>query len=313
VERIEDALRGLGEDAESTDLRLMLTNNRLTYLAVLGRWREAEAALPAALMLPERAGTFRAAGLVATAAEISYLHGTWDEALVHISGISTEFLGLTSNLTAPALGMPIALRRGQRNKADAHLRADGVTESSVAALARVTPNWRLAAAWALRAEVDGDLHRALYRLAILLDPIHPPSQQTRQEMMPHLVRLALAAGDRTAAAAAADVSRVTAARCTQAQLDDDADALLNAADHFDRHGWPLQRAIALEEAAVRLAVAGETTRARPAFTDALRTYFDLGATWDRRRMEAWRRGCGPTASGVAPARCTAARRVAGSP
>ena len=71
MERIEDALRGLGEDAESTDLRLMLTNNRLTYLAVLGRWREAEAALPAALMLPERAGTFRAAGLVATAAEIS--------------------------------------------------------------------------------------------------------------------------------------------------------------------------------------------------------------------------------------------------
>jgi DNA-binding NarL/FixJ family response regulator len=37
---------------------------------------------------------------------------------------------------------------------------------------------------------------------------------------------------------------------------------------------------------VRLAAAGETTRARPAFSDALRTYFGLGATWDRRRLEA---------------------------
>jgi DNA-binding NarL/FixJ family response regulator len=157
--------------------------------------------------------------------------------------------------------------------------------------------WRLAAAWALRAEVDGDLYRALELLAALLEPSQPPSQQTRQEMMPHLVRLALTVGDRTTASAAAEVSRadaasdpqparIIAAQCSQAQLDDDADALLSAAADFHRHGWPLQHATTLEEAAVRLAAAGDAIRARPAFTEALKTYVDLGATWDRRRLEA---------------------------
>jgi hypothetical protein len=127
----------------------MLTNNQVTYLTQLGQWTEAEAALSPALVLAERAGTLRAAWLVSTAAEICYLHGTWEEALVHISGIRSEF-HRPSNLTAPGLGMLIALHRGQRDKADAYLRAAGVVESSVAALVRMPNNWRLAAGWAPR-------------------------------------------------------------------------------------------------------------------------------------------------------------------
>jgi DNA-binding CsgD family transcriptional regulator len=293
--RIDQALAGLGEDPESVDLRMLLINNRLTYLAVLGRWDDVEAALPPALVLAERVGTFRAASLLGTAAEVCYLRGTWDDAVVHLGGIDADFLGTTSNLNASALGALIALHRGDREKADACL--EGLTEPSTAALARHPMNWRLTAAWALRAEVAGDPRRALALMATWLDPVPVPGQRTRQEVMPHLVRLALAVHDPDTALAAvrvcradaeadAQVDRVIAARCCQALLDDDADGLLAAAADYHRHGWPLQRGLALEEAAVRLAQVGDTARARVAFTEALNAYADLGADWDLRRTEA---------------------------
>lgn len=291
---IDRALSGLGEDPESMDLRLMLTNNRLTYLALLGRWDEAETALPRALMLAERAGTFRAASLLGTAAEICYAHGTWDDALVHIGGIDPAFIGNRSNMNAAAIGTLIALHRGERDTAEELLGAAG---ESIAELARMPANWRLTTAWSLHAEVTGDLKLAVARLATLLDSVQAPGQRTRQEMMPYLVRLALSADDRDTAAAAVEVSRADAdsaeqldrtiaARCCRALLDDDTDGLLTAAEDYGRHGWPLQQALALEETAVRLAETGDATRARATFTNALRTYLSLGATWDMRRTEA---------------------------
>src|SRR5216683_2884946 len=125
LSHIDEALAGLGDDPESMDLRLLLLNNRLTYLAVLGQWEEAENTLAPALVLAERAGTFRAAGLLATAAEVCYLRGGWDDALVHLAGVEPEFLGNRSNLNPPALGALIALHREERDTADAFLRAAG--------------------------------------------------------------------------------------------------------------------------------------------------------------------------------------------
>jgi DNA-binding NarL/FixJ family response regulator len=58
-----------------------------------------------------------------------------------------------------------------------------------------------------------------------------------------------------------------------------------AAD-YRAYGWLPYLASALEEAAVRLAQAGETTRGRAALTDAARVYADLGATADIRRADA---------------------------
>lgn len=294
VERIDQALAVLGDDPESTDLRLLLTNNRLTYLAMLSRWTEAEAALPPALVLAERAGTFRAAGLLATAAEIGYLHGSWDDALVHLSCIDAEFRANRVNLNALAVGALIALHRGDRDAATAWLAAAG---TDFAELTRLPANWRLAAAWSLDAEVAGEPEQALDRLSMLLEQSNVPGQRTRQELMPHLVRLALAAGDRamtdTAVALCQDdadadpqVDRLAAALCCQAMRDGDADALLAAAQQYGEHGWPLRQALALEEAAVALAQDGDPGRARTAFTDALNVYNGLGAAWDLRRVEA---------------------------
>jgi hypothetical protein len=45
---------------------------------------------------------------------------------------------------------------------------------------------------------------------------------------------------------------------------------LAAAEEFRGYGWPLRVAFALEEAAVRLAEAGDASRARTAFTDVVR-------------------------------------------
>jgi DNA-binding CsgD family transcriptional regulator len=294
VARIDRALSELGEDAESTDLRLLLTNNRLTYLATLGRWSDAEDALPAALMLAERAGTFRAAGLLATAAEVGYMHGNWDDALVHLDGIDAEFRGHRANLNPAALGALIALHRGDRDAATAWL-ATGRDE--FAEVTRLPWNWRVAAAWSLEAEVAGEPAHALARLSMLLEHSHVPGQRTRQELMPHLVRLALSVGDRdladsAVAACQADADadpqadRIAAARCCQALRDSDADGLLTAAERYGMHGWPLQQALALEEAAVLLAQDNDPARARTAFTDALNVYNGLGAAWDLRRVEA---------------------------
>jgi DNA-binding CsgD family transcriptional regulator len=296
VNHIDEALAGLGDDPESMELRLLLVNSRLTYLATLCRWDEVEEALSPALALAERAGTARAAWLQATAAEVCYMHGAWDDALVHLGGIDSEFLGTTANLNQPALEALIALHRGERDQAEAHLRAAGVDEPSTAAHPRNPANWRLTSALALHAEVAGDSQRAVALMATWLDPALIPGQQTRQEMMPHLVRLALDIGDRNTATAATAACRAdaetdalvgrAARRCCQAQLDDDADGLLEAAADYRRSGWPLQLALALEEAAVRLAGAGELKRARRAFTDALNTYAGLGADWDLRRTQA---------------------------
>lgn len=294
VSRIDRALASLGDDPESTDLRLLLTNNRLTYLAVLGRWREAEAALPSALVLAEKAGTFRAAGLLATAAEVGYMHGDWDDALVHLDGIDAEFRSNRANLNPPAVGALIALHRGDREAAAAWLAAAG---TDFAELTRLPTNWRLAAAWSLDAEAAGEPGQALDRLSGLLAQSHIPGQRTRQELMPHLVRLALSVGDRALADTAValcqadadadpQADRIAAARCCQALRDGDADGLLAAAHRYAEHGWPLQRALALEEAAVVLAQENEPGRARTAFTDALNVYNGLGATWDLRRVEA---------------------------
>jgi DNA-binding CsgD family transcriptional regulator len=191
----------------------------------------------------------------------------------------------------------LALHRGDRATADLHLRHAGTAVPESSSYAAMPANWRLSTAWALRAEADGDLRRAVELMAGWLSANGLPGQGTRHELLPHLVRLALAVQDTGTAYAAsaacqADAeanpapARLIAARSCQAILDDDAKALLSVADEARRYGWPLQVNLALEEAAVRLAEGGDLAGARAAFADAVRSYADLGASWDLRRTEA---------------------------
>lgn len=296
VAHVEQALAILGPDAESMDLRTLLTYNRLIWLAQLGRTEEYGAALREALILAERVGTVRAAGLLGAAAEVGFLRGDWDEATVYLEGVDPAYSGTSDQVYLHGLAAVIALHRGERDRAAKHL---AVIDAVVPEGAQHTGTRcaHLAAARALRAEADGDPARALALTATWLTAAPGPRRNERDDEAPYLVRLALEAGDQQTAAAAADAiaaearaeplpRRLAAARCCRAQLDDDVDGLLAVAEDYRRYGWPLQLGFALEEAAVRLAAAGQRARARSVLTDAVGAYAALGASWDIRRADA---------------------------
>jgi DNA-binding NarL/FixJ family response regulator len=294
---VSAALRALtGSDPESLDLRMLLSSMHVIQLADLGRAAEAEAALAAVLAMADRAGAFRAASIAATAAGFFYKDGRWDEALVQLAGIEPEFLDTA--LLRPQRGRAalIALRRGDRAAADAHLRA-AVARRPQPTAGPPRPVNPLTQALALQAEADGDLPRAVALMSAWLGAAPGLRPQDRHDDLPYLVRLALAAGDRGTAAAAsaasaADVavdgspSRIAAAAFCRSLLDDDADGLLAVAADYRGYGWRPDAAAALEDAAELLARAGAEAAARSALADATGIYAGLGATWDIRRADA---------------------------
>jgi DNA-binding CsgD family transcriptional regulator len=286
-----------GADPESLDLRMLLSSIHVIQLADLGKLAEAEAALAEVLPMADRAGAFRAAAIAATAAGFCYKYGRWDEALVHLAGIEPEFLD--TELLSPQHGRTalIALRRGDRATADAHLRA-GVARLPQTAADPARPVSPLTQALAAAAEADGDRPRAVALMAAWLTAVPGLRPGDRHDDdLPCLVRLALAAGDTgtaraAAAASAADVavdgspSRIAAAAFCRALLDGDADGLLSVAADYRAYGWLPDAAAALEDAADHLARSGAEARARSALTDATAIYAGLGATWDIRRADA---------------------------
>ena len=292
-----------GQDPESMDLRMNLLNSYIGVSVELGLQDDAEAALAEALPLAERVGTIRGARILANAVALCFRYGRWDDALVHLASIDPEFFSVADLSAGHGLGALIALHRGDRDAADAHLRA--ATGGSPETLAgSASPRDYLTGAQAMRAEADGDLSRAVALMAAWL-PVEPGLRhnQRHDDVAPYLVRLALAAGDRATAEAAAavaradvaadgSVSRVIAAAFCRAMIDDDADALLEVAADYQKCGWLPRCAVALEEAAVRLAAAGNTARARDALTGAARINAGLGASWDIRRADARLRAYG---------------------
>jgi DNA-binding NarL/FixJ family response regulator len=295
---IKAALTGLqGQDPESIDLRMLLMYNYVILSMNLGLREEAEATLASALPLVERVGTFRAAAIQTAAAAFCWRYGRWDEALVHLTSISQEFLG--PEPLSPqhhSMAALIALHREDRDTADAHLRSAVGAAPAVLADPPV-PLFPVTQALAVRAEADGDLARAVTLMSAWLGASPGLNAQDRHDDLPYLVRIALAAGDlatanAAAAACQADAAadgspgRVAAAAFCQALLEDDADALLAVADDYRACGWLPYSASALEEAAACLAGSGDAARARSALTGAVRLYAELGATWDIRRADA---------------------------
>lgn len=277
---IENALTALpGRDAESLELRVTLAASRIVQSADLGRRADGDTVLRDGLLLAEQAGAIPAAPVLAAAAYRCYRYGRWDDALDYLARLGQ------SKWLAPYLGISavIALRRGDLATADAWTRDMAAASRTSYPLARVR---------ALRAEADGDCARACDLESGWLRAA-PPG---RHAGLPWLVRLALEIGDgntvnAAVAASQADAAddgspgRVAAARLCQALADGDAAGLLAVADDCDRHGWLPMRASALEEAAVLLARAGETVRARSSLTSAARGYADLGAVWDLHRAD----------------------------
>jgi DNA-binding NarL/FixJ family response regulator len=289
---LQAALTALGTlrapDPEALDLRMMLLAEHASQSVHLARREEAEEALAQGLLLADRAGTYQAAVTLTAAAEFCHRYGRWDDALAHLANIDQEFFGTEQISPYQGLAALIALHRGDRALADTHLRA--------AAAARLLPASLLTRAHAVRAEADGDQERALDLLSGLLSAEPGLRPHQRRDDLPGLVRLALAVGEDSTAKAAAELaeedlavdgapSRVTAAAFCRAMVEDDAAALLAVATTYQEFGWRPAQAGALEEAAVRLAAAGEVPAARRALTGAVRILTGLGAVWDIRRAD----------------------------
>jgi DNA-binding NarL/FixJ family response regulator len=279
------AMENLGDDTESAHLRLTLLLDHLEILVEAGATAEADALMADALVMVERFGPATGSIVLEWAADIHYDRGDWDEALRYIAMIPPEgYHGHNPQVIAAE----IALRRDQRDRAHAHLRAAGLPDQPGGpGDADITA--QLTVPLAIRAQADGDLRRAFALAKYLLD--HPVALVMARTFGPDLVRVALELGEiPTARAAAAWVTNspfpeLAGVRICQALIDDDTDALLSAAEEYRRRGWRNYRAFALEEAAVRLARAGQSEQARAAHIDAVQLYTDFGATMDIRRAD----------------------------
>jgi DNA-binding CsgD family transcriptional regulator/tetratricopeptide (TPR) repeat protein len=290
--RWERALTVLGDDAESTDLRLLLLQNRSAALFELGRPGETEAAYRELAAAAERSATPppRRAAIRIAAADYDYYTGRWDDALAELEAVSEVSDRLTE--------LPRRYHRGLLALIAAHRDGPSTPEADQQAeqLRRAgTPagSEQLLVAQAMRAERDGHPERALAILAGMLEYIH--RLQDRSIWLPQLIRLALAAGDRALAQRAAEAGdpnpagtptppQLATAQHCRGLLDADATLLLACAGTFRGLGRPVELARALEDVAVLLAEHGDLPAARVACSEATDFYTSLGAAWDLLRM-----------------------------
>ena len=297
LERIERALEGLGTDPDAMDQRLLLLQDRIRLLSLDGRRDDTIAATREALVLAEGVGTYYSVALHAAAATSRLIFGDWDDTLTHIASIDPEYLA-TPGLSGVHGGVAmIAVHRGDLEQARDRLRAAGhhapYTPEDLQGRNGVTP------AAALLVEAEGDPARALAVWQTWFDVPPGPDREGRYEELLHMVRLGLQLDDRAAAqaAVAAAVAECEArvsppaynmlvTRCCKAMFDDDAAELLSVGEDLRRLGFAVVAGYADEEAAVRLAAAGEVAAARKAFTRAVRGYHDRGGVWDVRRADA---------------------------
>jgi tetratricopeptide (TPR) repeat protein len=243
---LEQASSVLGDDPGAPDLRLLLLANRATAEYNLGHGAEAVRILGLALAVAERAGTpLRLASLRVQSAELSYLEGRWDDALVEMDAAAGLPPHNPTRIMLRGLGALIAVHR-DRPHHDADLPARRGDPGRASSLAD-----NLLVARALAAERDGEPERAL---AGLIDLADPGSTRQFERLSPDMcfwlmdtIRIALAVGDRSFAEAAARAcaaeaqrqplpSTLAAADCCRGLVAADTDLILAAADAFAQLG-----------------------------------------------------------------------------
>ena len=298
---IDQALRVLGDDPGYADLRSFAVDDRIFTLQNLDRWPEAELTLRQARESAQRSGAPDRTTWV-SAAVLRYWLGQWDDALAELRPEEDDAPGLTYTFLRerwPALlvhGVTalIAGRRDQRTTADQHLRA-GLALTILTVPDRENRDF-LVAAHAVALEQRGETRQAMQVLAAIL-PRHDGEMTLIHQWLPDLVRLAMAAGDRQMARAAAQACQEEAAaetqparaaaaslRC-QGLLKSDPVPLRDAAAHYRSVGPAVELPAAVEDLAAVLALRGQQEEARAALNEAVSLYGGLNARWDIRRAD----------------------------
>ena len=292
LEATDRALSIIANHPGFTDLRVLLTTQRVSALTDLDRFDEAAEALRAARAADERVGSDRLAPYAIVAAELAYQQGRWDDALTELSAIR----GVPSSALYPrdpyafhGLAALIAVRRDDQRRADRHLAALTGTTSAYALLAR-----------ALYEERAGQSESALATLRVIIEPSHA-SLQHRASLLPLLVRMALAVGDVPLADAAAESAQGYVARWCRALINADPTQLARAADHLRAVGRIPELAWAMEDLAV-LRIRDGAAPARRTLAEARALSTEYAGAWDARRATARLR-----AHGVRPGNRTTKR------
>jgi DNA-binding CsgD family transcriptional regulator/tetratricopeptide (TPR) repeat protein len=295
----DEALAELGDDPQGSYLRCLVLANKAGGLQELDRFDEALAASREAVVLAERAVPTRLAGARYGLANQHYLAGQWDDALAELEpaiGIpGHDFQPLLVN----GLRALIAVHRDDRPTAVALLRGLPDQPLRVSDFGFILAGDQYFLARAVIAEQDDGPTAATAVLAPCLDPAIASRVPGRIFLLPTLVRLAVAAGDGTLAAAAGDAAEAEAVAAAESGVPQalkealasrcrglvrgDPGPLRSAAEYLAATGRPLMEAEAREDAAVLLARQGDAVAARQALNAAAEIYTRLGATWDLRR------------------------------
>ena len=297
LDYLDRALRVLGDDPGHADLRSYVLDVRIFTLQNLDRWPDAELALRQAREFAQRTGSPDNATW-ATAAVLRYWLGQWDDALAELglddTGADAYLRERWPALLSHGVAALIAGRRDQRTTAAQQLR------KGLALPIQTLPDREnqdfLVAAHALALEQSGETRQAMARLAAML-PRRDGEMTLTHQWLPDLVRLALAAGDRQIAQAAAQACQAEAAAETRPAraavaslrchglLESDPDPLRGAVAHYRAVGPAVELPAALEDLAVVLADRGREDEARAALNEAASLYDGLQARWDIRRAE----------------------------
>ncbi|MEV5486130.1 MULTISPECIES: ATP-binding protein [Streptomyces] len=275
---------------QGIELQLSLANSYIE----LDRSPDAQRTLMAVHDAAERTGGIFLPWYHLTGALLAFHTGRWDDALAEVeAGLDPgEHFAMSRALRAVAA--QIAVHRGQRTDATAHLTAIS------AAFDSGTLGWFYEylplCADALAHEALGDTEYAYCRLGHAFDHGNGslPSRHILSFLTPDLVRLALDQEDTAnarryaaAARARADQSRgayhLGDAYLCQGLLGQDPDLLVEAARCYHEAPRPLSEAHALTDAAQLLAGSRQPAQARALLGQALEIYNRLDASWDATR------------------------------
>lgn len=295
LSHLDRALAVIGDDPQTSDLRLTQLAERISALANLDRHGEADTTIQEALALAERVGTPRLGQICCHAAAYYYIAGRWDDALAVLEPATglpgPDFLPVWLH----ALSALIAGHRDDPDTAGQHLAA--VADQEIGSVSLPAVAYCLLAARTMAAARAGRLDVMMELLGQCLEPGVAVDTQERYLLLPLLVRVALAARDAATAAAAARAAaeeaelgalpvKAAAAGLCRGLVAGDPGPVLSAATYYQSASRPFDQALALEDAAVLLARRGEQPAARRAFTSAARLYRELGAPWHLHRADA---------------------------
>jgi DNA-binding CsgD family transcriptional regulator len=275
------------------------------------------------LAIAERSGSAEYADAIGVMAERCYEYGRWDDALVYTDSVAEEIRPGWFGSMVPSFAYRVALRREQPELAARYLDATGFhayDNESTSAERPPMDDMDMSDIRAMQAAARGDRDQELYwRRWWLTAP-----KWAQVDEWPYIMRLlwvALELDDPATVSAVLQICHQApdtmpwrlATRCCRALIGDDTDELLALAEEYRLKGWTLVHVEVLEEAAVRLARAGDAEAARTTFAEVVGFYDGLGAGLDVRRVNARMRPYGIRTGPRSPHRRTSSGWAALTP